>query len=80
MKQSLLDKLEKLSLRHEELNALMSTESATLDMDVFTGWTREHAELERIVLNYRDYLKVDHDVLMAKGLLNDPDMNELAKL
>ena len=80
MKQSLLDKLETLSLRYEELNALMSTESATLDMDVFTGWTREHAELERIVLNYRDYLKVDHDVLMAKGLLNYPDMNELAKL
>jgi protein subunit release factor A len=41
MKQSLLDKLEKLSLRHEELNALMSSENATLDMEKFTGWTRE---------------------------------------
>lgn len=80
MKQSLLDKLEKLSLRHEELNVLMSSETATLDMDVFTGWTREHAELERIVLSYREYLKADQNILMAKELLNDPEMNELAKI
>ena len=40
MKQSLLDKLEKLSFRLEELSVLMSSENATLDMDKFTGWTR----------------------------------------
>ncbi len=80
MKQSLLDKLEKLSLRHEELNALMSSENATLDMDRFTGWTREHAELEPIVLNYREYLKVDLNILEAKELLSDPDMREMANL
>jgi peptide chain release factor 1 len=79
MKQSLLDKLEKLSLRHEELNALMSSENATLDMEKFTGWTREHAELERVVLNYREYLQTNLNIAEAKELLNDPDMSEMAK-
>ena len=79
MKQSLLDKLEKLSLRHEELNALMSSENATLDMDKFTGWTREHSELERIVLDYREYLRVDMSIREAKELLNDPEMSDMAR-
>jgi peptide chain release factor 1 len=78
MKHSLLEKLEKLSHRYEELNALMSSENATSDMDKFTGWNREHAELERIILNYREYLKVDSDILEAKELLSDPDMREMA--
>lgn len=55
MKKSLLDKLEKLSLRHEELNALMSSEDATRDMEKFTGWTREHAELDPLIANYREF-------------------------
>ena len=79
MKQSLLDKLEKLSFRLEELNVLMSSENATLDMDKFTGWTREHAELEGVVSNYRDYLKTEFSISEAKELLSDPDMFEMAK-
>ena len=79
MKQSLLDKLEKLALRHEELNALMSSENATLDMEKFTGWTREHAELESVVVNYREYLRIDLSIVEARDLLNDPDMSEMAR-
>jgi peptide chain release factor 1 len=79
MKKSLLDKLEKLSLRHEELNALMSSEDATRDMEKFTGWTREHAELDPLIANYREFLRVDLSIVEAKELLNDPDMSEMAK-
>ncbi|MDA9296098.1 peptide chain release factor 1 [Burkholderiales bacterium] len=80
MKRSLMDKLEKLSVRYEELNALMSSEDATADMNVFTGWTREHSELERIVIDYRHYLDTERHIAAAKELLIDPEMNELAKL
>lgn len=80
MKRSLMDKLEKLSVRYEELNALMSSEDATADMSVFTGWTREHSELERIVSDYRHYLVAERQIVAAKELLSDPEMNELAKV
>ena len=79
MKRSLLEKLEKLSLRYEELNALMSSEDATSDMDKFTGWTREHADLERIVISYKEYLKQELDISEAQELLDDPEMSEMAR-
>ena len=79
MKQSLLDKLETLSLRYEELNALMSSENATSDIDKFTAWTREHAELESVVMNYKEYLRTDLTIAEAKELVNDPDMGEMAE-
>jgi peptide chain release factor 1 len=80
MKQSMLNKLEKISLRFEELNVLMSSEDATADMSVFTGWTREHSELDRVVASYREYLSVERNILSAKELMSDPEMSELAKV
>ena len=80
MKRSLSDKLEKISLRYEELNSLMSSENATVDIGVFTGWTREHSELEKIFSSYKQYLAAGQNILLAKELISDPEMNELAKV
>ena len=57
----------------------MSSENATLDMEKFTGWTREHAELERVVVNYKEYLRIDLSIVEAKDLLNGPDMSGMAR-
>ena len=55
MKPSLQLKLDQLALRLDELNAILSSEEATRDMDRYRAMTREHAEIEPVVARYRDY-------------------------
>ena len=49
MKPSLLARLEALELRLAEVNGLLSSESATRDLNEFRRLTREHAELSDVV-------------------------------
>ena len=79
MNSSMKEKLEKLCFRLDELNALMSAESATNDMDSFRDWTKEHAEIVPIVTGYQEYLRCVDDRAMATELLKDPDMSEYAR-
>ncbi len=77
MKDSTREKLEKLSFRFDELNAMMSTENATSDMSLFREWTKEHSEIQPIVDNFRTYQKflVDRNI---EELLCDVEMAEYA--
>jgi peptide chain release factor 1 len=79
MSPSLEVKLEKLSFRLDELNALMSSESATSDMALFREWTKEHSEIHSIVAGYQDYLQCLEDKAGAEELLQDPEMANYAK-
>ena len=79
MNPSMKEKLEKLCFRLDELNALMSTEGATNDMDIFREWTKEHAEIVPIVMGYQEYLRCVDDRVMATELLKDPDMSDYAR-
>ena len=79
MKDSIREKLDKLVLRYEELNVLMSGESATSDMSKFTQWTLEHSELSPLVEDYIAYGEVMQDISDAAELMNDPDMRALAE-
>ena len=80
MKDTMRDKLDKLVLRYEELNVLMSGESATVDMSKFTQWTLEHSELSPIVEDYVAYGEVMQNMSDAMDLMNDPDMRPLAEM
>lgn len=79
MKDSLQEKLEKVLLRFEELNVLMSGEGATDDMANFTQWTKEHAEISPLVEDYLAYGEILKNILDAKELIRDPDMKALAE-
>ena len=79
MKPSIGSKLAQLTARLEELNALLSTEDATRDMDSFRQLTKEHAEITPIVELYQTYLQSERDVESALELANDPEMKELAE-
>jgi len=79
MKSSLQQKLEKLLFRFDELNGLMSSESATSDMALFREWTKEHSEIHLIVAGYQDYLQCLEDKAGAEDLLQDPEMVNYAK-
>ncbi len=79
MKDSTREKLEKLSFRFDELNAMMSTENATSDMSLFREWTKEHSEIQPIVDNFRTYQKFLVDRNIAEELLCDVEMAEYAR-
>ena len=79
MKKSISERLDKLALRLEELNALMSVEGAANNLSMFREWTKEHSELNPIVTSYKEYLSCLLDREAAEQLLRDPEMAEYAK-
>jgi peptide chain release factor 1 len=79
MKTSIASKLAQLSARLEELNALLSSEDVTRDLDNYRKLTREHAEITPVVELYHAYNKVGRDLASAQTLASDPEMRELAE-
>jgi peptide chain release factor 1 len=79
MKASLQKKLATLSERLEELNRLLSSETATADMDNYRKLSREHADITPVVTHYQAYLKIAADIADAEGMLNDADMKAFAE-
>jgi peptide chain release factor 1 len=79
MKASLEKKLATLSERLEELNRLLSSETATADMDNYRKISREHADITPVVEHYRAYLKIETDLAAARDMLADPEMREFAE-
>ncbi len=78
MKATIASKLANLSARLEELNALLSSEEATHDMDGFRRLTREHAEISPLVELYQAYMQIEQQIKSALELTGDPEMKELA--
>lgn len=80
MKQSILDKLEKLVLRLKELSELLSQPDVTNNMEQYTKLNKEYAELLPVVEKYQEYKKASEDLVTAEGLLADPEMRDFAQL
>ena len=74
-------KMAGLNDRFEEVGALLSDPEVMGDRDKFTSLSREFAELEPVVLCYRDVQKLEGELEDAKALLDedDPEMRELAE-
>jgi peptide chain release factor 1 len=79
MKPSIASKLAQLSARLEELNALLSGEDVTKNLDNYRKLTREHAEITPVVELYNAYKAAERDVASALQLASDPEMRELAE-
>lgn len=80
MKASLLNKLDILQDRFEELTALLGDGEVISDQNKFRTYSKEYAEVEPIVGTYKQLLKVQGDLEGAQALLkdSDPDMREMA--
>ncbi|EEG24889.1 Peptide chain release factor 1 [Eikenella corrodens] len=78
MKPSVLDKLQSLSERLEEVTALLSTPEATVDINRFRQLNQEHAELTPVVEAYRQYRQAESDLADAEDMLADPEMKDFA--
>jgi peptide chain release factor 1 len=79
MKPRLLDKLDQLADRQDEIDALLGRPEVTRDMDNYRKLTRELAEIGPVVALYRRYRRTLDDIASAKDMLSDPDMRELAE-
>jgi peptide chain release factor 1 len=79
MKPTIASKLAQLSARLEELNALLSSEDVTRNLDNYRKLTREHAEIGPVVELFHAYQKSEREVAAALEMTNDPEMRELAE-
>ena len=81
MNQSILTKLEQLSMRLEEINALLSEQSVASDQNRFRELSIEHSQLSPVNDKYNEYLSTSRDIEAAKKLLNeeDKDIKEMAE-
>ncbi len=79
MKQSIAAKLAQLTLRLEELNRLLSSESATANLDTYRKLTREHAEIAPVVELYRSWQRSEQDIAAAQEMTAEPALREFAE-
>jgi peptide chain release factor 1 len=81
MKASILEKLQILSDRQEEVGALLSDSDVIGDQNRFRELSKEYAELEPVVKTYADYIQVQEAISDAKLLLkdSDADMRDMAQ-
>jgi peptide chain release factor 1 len=78
MKESLRNKLQHLSERLEEINALLSDPGIISNQNKFRTLSQEHAQLSPVVSCYKDYEEVLASMEEAQNLLQetDPDVLE----
>jgi len=78
MKPSLRLKLDQLALRLDEINAMLSAEDATRDLDRYRTLNQERAEIDPVVQRFREYLGAERDVATAAEMAHDPQMRAFA--
>ena len=79
MKPFVRDTLMRQRVRLHELDALLSASDVVDDMDRFRTLSREHADASLIVDVFNRYLQREADLASAEGMLQDPDMAEMAE-
>lgn len=81
MKASLLNKLDTLQERYEEVTALLGDAEVIADQNRFRTFSREYAELTPVVEAFAQWRKVQADLEGAQALLkdSDPDLREMAQ-
>ena len=75
----MLDKIEELERRFQELEALLSDPTVIANQPEFRKLSREHSDLAPLVAAYRQYRKVLEDIDGNRELLSDPEMKEMAE-
>ena len=73
MKPSILQKLEQLRDRYEEIGYLLSSPEIISNQDKFRALSKEYSELEDVAVAYTSYEQAQQDLEEAKALASDPD-------
>ena len=78
MKDSILNKLDGIAERYEELEGLMSQPDVINNQNKFRNLSQEYAQLEEVVKAHREYRQVIDDIDGAREMETDPEMREMA--
>lgn len=80
MKASIQNKLESLSERLEEINALLADPDTIADQNRFRSLSQEYAQLNPVVACFKQYQTAQSDLAEAERMMNDsdPDMRDMA--
>jgi len=79
----MLDKLEAIRLRFEEVGQLIVQPEVAADMKEFTKLNKEFKDLEKIVVVYKEYKNVLDNIASSKEILKtekDEEFREMAKM
>jgi peptide chain release factor 1 len=79
MKQTLRHQLDRLGLRLAELDASLADTAVASDIKRFRALSKEQADVAEVVGLYWRYLQREEDLDVAQGLLEEPDMAEMAR-
>ncbi|MDL1978133.1 MAG: peptide chain release factor 1 [Deltaproteobacteria bacterium] len=77
----MIGKLDGVEERFQELETLLSDPAIIKDQERYIKYSKEHADLAKIVSVYRKYEKIRKDLAECQDLLKDPDpeIKEMAK-
>src|SRR5512138_968624 len=75
----MLEKIEEIERRFQELEALLSDPAVIGNQSEFRKLSREHADIAPLVDAYRQHRKVLEEIEGNRELLADPDMKEMAE-
>jgi peptide chain release factor 1 len=76
----MLDRLEQLEARYEELGQQLSDPRIVNDQENYRKVSKAHRDLEPVVEKFRDFRRLQTAVADAKTMLTEPDMREMAEL
>ena len=81
MKDSIVEKLHALHDRHQELEGLMSEPDVISDQNQFRELSQEYAQLEPVIICFREFNAVQDDLASAEEMLkeSDAEMREMAQ-
>ena len=76
----MFQKLDDVEKKYEDLTKKISDPEIIAAQTEWKNYMKEHADLEPIVLKYREYKKLKQQLDEAKEMLNDPELKDLAEM
>jgi peptide chain release factor 1 len=76
----MLDKLESIKLRFDEVSELLVNPDIISDMKRYIQLNKEYKDLEPIIVAFKEYKNVLSNIESSKEMLKDDEMKEMAKL
>ena len=76
----MFQKLDDVEKKYEDLTKKISDPDVIAAQTEWKNYMKEHADLEPIVMKYREYKKVKAQLEEAKDMLNDPELKDLAEI
>ncbi|CAM5201446.1 peptide chain release factor 1 [Oligella ureolytica] len=79
MKDSMRSRLEQLSHRLIEVDAILSEPETVNDMDNFRKLSRERSEIDPVVQLFSEYESAEADMSAAQEMMRDPELKEMGE-